>query len=211
MSSKKRIEPFNKYTFQYETWFSRNKNVYHSELNAVRIFLPNGEGVEVGVGSGRFAAPLGINLGVDPSVEMMKVAKERGVEVVGGIAEALPFRSSLFDFVLMVTTICFLDNVETALEEAFRIIKSNGSMLVGFIDRESPIGRLYQKHKEENMFYRVASFYTVGEVITHLRKAGFSNFSLAQTVFHPLPEITNIEPVKEGCGEGSFILVKAIK
>jgi len=189
----------------------RNKNIYQSELNAMRMLLPNGEGIEVGVGSGRFATPLGINLGVDPSVEMVNVAKKRGINVIVGITEVLPLRSSLFDFVLMVTTICFLDDVETAFKEISRILKPKGSLLVGFIDRESPVGRLYQKNKEKNVFYRVANFYTVSEVVTHMREAGFNGFNFTQTIFHPLPEITDAEPAKEGYGEGSFVAVRATK
>lgn len=40
------------------------------------MLLPNiGKGVEIGVGTGRFSAPLGIKLGVDPSWEMSKLAR----------------------------------------------------------------------------------------------------------------------------------------
>jgi len=33
---------------------------------------------------------------------------KKGIEVVEGIAEDLPFDDESFDFVLMITTICFL-------------------------------------------------------------------------------------------------------
>ncbi len=33
-----------------------------------------------------------------------------------GVAEKLPFEDHFFDFALMVTTICFLDNVKQAAE-----------------------------------------------------------------------------------------------
>lgn len=207
----KRVKPFDEHTLRYEEWFVRNKFAYESELRAVRILLPMGDGVEVGVGSGRFAAPFEVKLGIDPSIEMMKVAKKRGIETVGGIAEALPLRSSQFNFVLMITTICFLNSVEEGVKEAYRVLKHGGSLIIGFIDRNSPIGRLYQKHKEENVFYRVATFFTVDEVIASIKKVGFNNLSFAQTIFCPLPEITTVEPVKKGYGEGSFVTVKAIK
>jgi SAM-dependent methyltransferase len=209
VNSTKRIEPFERYSFRYEAWFERNEFAYQSELRAVRRQLPGEGGIEVGVGSGRFAAPLGVGFGVDPSVEMLKVAKRRGIDVVSGVAEAVPFSSSLFNFVLMVTTICFLDDVETALKEAFRILKPGGSLIVGFIDRNSPLGRLYQKHKGESIFYSVARFYTVDEVITQMTEAGFTGFSRVQTIFRPLPEITAAEPVKKGYGEGSFVVIRA--
>jgi len=206
-----KIEPFDKNVSQYEDWFTRNKFAYESELHAIRVLLPIGDGLEVGVGSGRFAASLGVKLGVDPSIEMMKIARKKGLEVINGVGEQLPLRSSFSDFVLIVTTICFFDDVHIALQETFRILKSGGSVVIGFIDRESPVGKLYQKYKDESTFYKVATFYTVNEVVSILTKIGFKNFKFVQTIFNPLPNIKAIEPVKDGFGEGSFVVVKAIK
>jgi len=62
-----RISPFEKHAEQYENWFENNRWVYAAELRAVKAMMPkDGSGVEVGVGSGRFAGPLGIKNGVEP-------------------------------------------------------------------------------------------------------------------------------------------------
>jgi len=207
-----RIEPFEKHPLQYEQWFDRHKFVYESELQAIRKLLPqHGNGLEIGIGSGRFAAPLGIKLGLEPSSKMMGIAQARGIEVIGGVGESLPFRDSQFDFATMVTTICFLDDVEVAFNEAYRILKPGGCLIIGFIDKDSSIGQLYQQHKNENVFYRVATFYSVDEVVSHLKIAGFKVFNFAQTIFHSLAEIKGIEPLREGYGEGSFVIVRAVK
>lgn len=207
-----KIEPFEKYPYQYEDWFERNKFVYESELRAIREQLPESKkGIEIGVGSGRFTVPLGIKIGVDPSKEMRKLAQKRGIDVINGVAESLPFDDSQFDFALMTTTICFVDDIEASFQEAYRVLKPGGFFIIGFIEKESPIGRLYQKHKGESMFYGIATFYTADEVISNLKKVGFKNFNFTQTIFHNLAEIRDIEPIKEGYGEGSFAVIRAIK
>ena len=205
-----KIEPFEIYAQKYEDWFERNKFAYESELQAVKAMLPKeGVGIEIGVGSARFAAPLGIKYGVEPSAKMREIAIKRGIDVVKGNAENLPYDDSKFDYALMVTTLCFLDDVNSAFKEVHRVLKPAGYFINGFVDNKSKIGKIYEKHKEESVFYRIARFYTVNEVVKHLEKAGFKDFDFNQTIFHTLPEIQSIEPVKPGYGEGSFVVIKA--
>ena len=53
-----RISPFEKYAEQYERWFEKNRWVYEAELRAVKAMMPTvGIGLEIGVGTGRFAGP----------------------------------------------------------------------------------------------------------------------------------------------------------
>lgn len=207
-----KIKPFEEHTAQYEEWFEVNNFAYESELLAVKRMLPEkGIGMEIGVGSGRFAGPLGIQFGVEPSAKMRKIAKKRGIDVVDSLAEDLPYKDFRFDYVLMVTTICFLDDIETALKEAYRVVKPGGSLVIGFVDKESALGKLYLEHKEMSLFYRIATFYSVDEVIFYLKQASFKNYTFAQTIFHNLKEIKTVEPVEEGHGRGSFVVVKAVK
>lgn len=207
-----RTKPFEEHPLLYEGWFERNRFVYDSEVLAVRTQLPeSGRGVEIGVGSGRFAAPLGIHMGLEPAAAMRAVARDRGIEVIGGVAEALPFKDCEFEWALMVTTICFLDNTETALKEAYRVLRPNGSVIIGLIDKNSPLGKAYLRHRHESAFYKVATFYSVDEVVDYLKKTGFRDFGFSQTIFRPLKKITAIEPVKKGYGEGSFVVIRARK
>ena len=207
-----KIEPFEKYTDQYEDWFVQNRFAYQSEIEAVRPHLPyRGWGFEIGVGSGLFAEPFGIHFGVEPSKKMRALATRRGVTVVEGVAEDLPLENNFYDFALMVTTICFLDDVPKSLAEAHRVIKPGGKLIIGFIDKNSPVGKLYQKYKQENVFYRVAEFYSVDEVIAYMITAGFSNLQYTQSIFRMLDEIQKAEKVKTGYGEGSFVVVSGEK
>lgn len=200
---------FDEQANDYDAWFEKHPDLYLAELEAVRSFIPaNGSGVEIGAGSGRFAAPLGIPIGVEPAPRMAELARLRGIEVLEGVAEALPFEDGSFDFAVMVTVVCFLDDVDRAFWEACRILKPQGTLIIGFIDRESELGRHYSQKKEQSSFYSDATFYSVSELEALLTKAGFSDFAYRQTLVPG--EITDLT-VREGHGSGGFVVIQAHK
>jgi len=200
-----KIEPFEKFLPEYERWFEENRGFYLSELNLFKKLI--GEipplAVEIGVGSGRFAAPLGINYGVDPSPRMLKKALERDIKVVRGVAEYLPLKSERFEFALMVTTICFVDDPVKTFEEVKRILKKHSLFAVGFVDRESFLGRIYEQKKEKSKFYKPALFFSTQEVIKLGYRVGLKPLKILQTIFSP--ESEKIHSVKSGYGEGAFV------
>jgi hypothetical protein len=91
------------------------------------------------------------------------------------------------------------------------VLKPGGAFVIGFVDKNSPVGRTYEQYKNQSVFYKDATFYAADDLLVHLTKAGFSNFSFVQTVFGPLSVIRADEPVRPGYGEGSFVVIKAIK
>ena len=144
---------------EYDAWFDQNRLVYESEIRALKRFMgAGGIGLEIGVGTGRFAAPLGIEVGVEPAAAMAVMAQRRGIKVYRAVAEALPFRRDSFDRVVLVTVICFLRDPFLALTEATRVLKPGGQLLIGMIDKDSPLGRSYEAHKQESTFYRAGHF-----------------------------------------------------
>jgi SAM-dependent methyltransferase len=204
--------PFERYAERYENWFCKNEYAYQSEINSIRDILPGFKsGVEIGVGSGRFATPLGIKYGLEPSGKMREIAEDKGIEVLDGTAENLPYKSNSFDLVLMVTTICFLDDTVKAFSEVYRVLEPGGFFVIGFVDKNSKIGKVYLKHKEKSDFYKIAEFFSVDEVIEALKDTGFKNFEFRQTIFNTLDKINEVEEAKPGYGEGSFVVVKAQK
>lgn len=204
-----RVAPFEEHADRYEDWFERHRAVYGSELDALREMIPPGAAVEVGVGSGRYAGPLGIRSGVEPSARMRDIARQRGIDAVDGVAEALPYADASFDAVLMMTTICFVDDIDAALGEAHRVLRAGGHLVIGFVDRDSPLGRDYETHRAEDPFYAKATFYSARELTEHLERAGFSDLAFKQTIFTPLPDVTTLQQSKDGYGEGSFVVVRA--
>jgi len=195
---------------RYDLWFEWHTAAYYSELLAVRALLPwRGLGLSIGVGTGRFAAPLGVQIGLDPVSAMLDYAMKRGITAVQGTAEALPFRNGSFHYILSITTICFVDDVIAMLYEAKRVLKSGGILVLGFIDRETKFGQRYLIHQADNVFYREASFYSAAEVERLLSETGFIEPCWVQTLFSSLEEIRQVEPLRTGYGQGAFVVVRA--
>ena len=204
--------PFETHVEQYEAWYEKYKAVYESELLAIQELLPKtGEGIEIGVGTGRFASRLGIKKGVEPVAQMGAIAKTRGIEVVSSLAEALPISKGKFDYVLFVT-IEHLADPEMAFKEAHRILKPEGALIVAFIDKERPLGLQYQKNKQNSTFYHDANFYSVDEVLGFLKNQEFRDFEFAQTLFGRTLEACNVmqKPVNR-YGKRSFVVIRAYK
>jgi len=207
-----RTNPFDDKTTEYEEWFDNNPWVYRAELQAVKSLLPpEGCGIEIGVGTGRFASRLGITIGVEPSNRMRTIARNRGVQVLAGVAENLPIINGAFDYVLLVTTICFLNDPYQSFQEIHRILKANGSLIVAFVDRTSSLGQLYESKKGNSVFYRDARFYSTADVMELMELAGFSNFTSRQTLFQRVTETTADEPILDGYGKGSFVVLRGEK
>ncbi|MFA5415895.1 MAG: class I SAM-dependent methyltransferase [Methanoregula sp.] len=175
-----KLHAFRHFAADYDCRFDDHPDVYHAQLRLLGRAVPSqGLGLEVGVGSGRFATPLGIRCGIDPSFPLAEMAKSRGVEVAIGVGEHLPYRSGSFDYAVMMTVICFLDDMTGVLLEVLRVLAPSGIIVVGFIERDGEIFRHYRAEPEKGRFLRHAVFYFSDEVIQELRDAGVSRVKVA--------------------------------
>jgi ubiquinone/menaquinone biosynthesis C-methylase UbiE len=212
MNDDKIIQLFEASAQAYDAWFDRNPFAYESEILALNKFLaPHVRGLEIGVGTGRFAVPLGLQMGVEPAAAMAVMAQRRGIQVYRAVAEALPFRPGSFDLVMMVTVLCFLQDPFRSLGEATRVLKPGGQILIGMIDQDSPLGQSYEAHKPESKFYRQARFYSVSQAVGWLEKLAYKKVETCQTIYKDLQGLTTPEPVGRGHGKGAFGVISASK
>lgn len=202
---------FDKFYNEYNNWFDRNSDIYQAEVLAVKSILPSkGTGIEIGVGSGKFAQPLGIQNGVEPSKKMAQLARDIGINVLDGRAEELPVEDLSYDYALMVTAICFVDDACKTFSELYRILKPNGELLMAYVDKNSYLGQKYQKNKDKSIFYREATFFDSKELIELGEKAGFVFTGSCQTLFSIDNKIDTTK-ISNGHDEGAFVVLKFLK
>ena len=204
--------PFETHVDEYEAWFDNYPFVFSSEMLAIkRQFekLPeNLVGIEVGMGSGRYAVELGIKEGIEPSVALRELALKKGLDVMDAVAEHLPYADLSFDFVLFVS-IEHLSNLKQALMEAHRVLKPEAHVLIAFIDKNSSLFKKY--NEKRTVFYQQAKFYSVDKVTSLLKEFGFKDPQFMQTLFTDIDEIDETEEAIDGYGEGSFVVALARK
>ncbi len=171
---KAEINPFDVYVNEYDNWYDENPEIYRKELKILKNILPEFKrGLEIGVGTGRFASELNIKYGIDIALNSLIKAKERGILTVCGKAEEMPFKSNIFELTLFVFSLCFISDISKAINEARRVTRNNGWIIVFFIDRNSSLGRKYEEKKKESKFYKNAQFFSFKELESILKRNKF--------------------------------------
>lgn len=111
--------------------------------------MPGETILDIGSGNGMLTAelaravgPTGRVIGVDPSEDMRKPAIERcgsfaWVEFRDGLADALPLGDESVDKAVSVQVFEYLDNIPAAVQDACRVLKRGGRLVVSDIHFDS--------------------------------------------------------------------------
>jgi SAM-dependent methyltransferase len=130
----------------YDAWYDTPRGAWIATREFVllrRLMVPVAGAtlLDVGCGTGRFSrrfAAAGFEVtGVDPDPTMLGYAAARGagVRYVRTDARALPFPSGAFDWVMAVTSLCFIADPARALREAWRVARTG--VVLGLLNRAS--------------------------------------------------------------------------
>ncbi len=205
---------FNKYYEVYDQWYIRNVITFYNECLCIKFLSPYGRVLDVGVGTGVFSKCLGNNvLGLDPAYNPLVIARKRRVEVVNAVGENMPFKQSSFDTIVMVVTICFLDEPGRVFNEIRRVLVDKGYLITCIVPRDSPWGEyyMYKTWRRESLFYEYARFYTKQELYNILKGHGFRVVDYCGTLSYKPGDPPYIEyPVRDVYGKG-FVCYKAVK
>lgn len=129
------------YAKKAKYWDSFEKDQVFPLLDDVK----DKEILDIGAGNGRLALRL-VNMGaevtaVDVSEKMLKKIRDtgKGIRVVVGEAESLPFANESFDIVIATFLIVHLKDLQLFFDEVYRVLKPSGKFLVTNINqRKAP-------------------------------------------------------------------------
>jgi demethylmenaquinone methyltransferase/2-methoxy-6-polyprenyl-1,4-benzoquinol methylase len=121
-----------------ERWLSLGTGHRYRTQAMMRAGLRAGmRAIDVGIGTGLVATgvksivgPTGSVVGIDPSSEMRRHAHEHyGIEVIAGIAEAIPFDDESFDFLSMGYALRHISDLHLAFQEFYRVLQPRSGRL----------------------------------------------------------------------------------
>ncbi len=96
------------------------------KLNFIAKYVKlESNGLDVGCGTGVSTGFFKCSIGIDPSEELLKIARKNYPEIkfIKANAEKLPFKDNEFDFVVSITAIQNFDDTEKGLREIKRVGK----------------------------------------------------------------------------------------
>ncbi len=164
----------------YDRWYSTKMGAYVDEVetNCAFKLFPIKEGMQVldvGCGTGNFSiklAKMGCKVvGIDMSEEMLKIAQEKvrgrnlNIEFYKMDVLDLKFQDEYFDGIFSMAVFEFIQNPDRAMDEMFRVLRKNGHLLIGTINRDSRWGQMYLTEEfQKNSVFKYANFKTVEEM-----------------------------------------------
>jgi arsenite methyltransferase len=171
---------------------------------------PGETGLDVGCGAGHLAcelakevAPKGRIVAIDRSPESVDTSRARAtkeeltntIDVQVGDATALEFPDETFDFVAAVQVYSFVSNVERAIQEAARVLRKGGRLLVLESDWDMCVWKSKDAHLTRRMIsaraaIQFANAYLPRDLHKLFRAAGLTlvdahAFSIVETRYDP--------------------------
>ncbi len=171
---------FGKVAIDYDKWYDSKMGSFADQVQtelAFSLFKPTAgmKILDVGCGTGNFSiklAEMGCKVvGIDVSDEMLdkarKKAKAKDLNIEFHIMDVynLDFSHETFDGVFSMAAFEFIKEPQNAYEEMYRVLKKNGHMLIGTINRKSSWGEMYlSKEFQEKTVFKYADFKSMDDL-----------------------------------------------
>lgn len=170
------------------TDFDRSRvRIWPCVNNYISSLKPNSDILDVGCGNGK-----NMNIrtdikfkGIDLSDQLVKICKNKGLDVIEATMTSIPFSDENFDSFIAIASYHHLDNDtdrQKALNEMFRILKPGGSGLIVVWAMEQPDDSNFKFTKTDEMvrwknnktkeilyrYYHIYKQYELGNEISRL-------------------------------------------
>ena len=172
-------ELFDEWPEKYDAWFTTPIGLlvkkYESDL-LLELLKPKSDEfiLDAGCGTGIFTLDLlslGAHvIGVDLSLPMLSRAEQKTkgyyFQAVFADISSLPFLENVFDRVVSVTTLEFIEDAKRAIQELFRVTKKGGRIAVATLNSLSPWAeRRKAEAKEGHPLFKKAIFRSPDELL----------------------------------------------
>lgn len=168
---------FDKRAPSYQAWYEADRGRAIDQLEsecALSLYRP-GTGdlvIDIGCGTGNFSRKL-IDLGarivgIDASQLMLDQAMQQDDQSIYRVMDMheLDYPDHYFDAAVSAFALEFTDRAEQVIQEAFRVVKPGGHILMGTIARDSAYGQYYiQRGREGHPLFENAHFYSLEELL----------------------------------------------
>src|SRR5687768_5405087 len=187
-------------------WFVGRRAILESFLKGILEKIPDPKSqiriLDVGCGTGanlEMLSQFGEAEGVDVSDEALEFCRLKGLKVLKGLAETLPYEDETFDITTALDVVEHLDDDVAGLKEMYRVTKRGGYSLI-FV----PAFMWLWGVQDDISNHRIR--YTKKQIVERLETAGFvveratyANFSFfAPILFGRLfMKLTGIKPESE--------------
>jgi SAM-dependent methyltransferase len=229
-------QKFDGYADQYDEWFIKNDKLFTSELRLFLKVLGDIEGkrlLSVGCGSGLFESYIDCSNveGIEPSVDMGKIAEKRGVNVIKyGTIEDVDIPENTYDIIYFNGSSSYMEDLTPVYEKSLKALVDGGKLILLDVPKESAFGLMYLLGKSLGTYdhpylegtmpelpYPLALassgvWHSTEEKIEVLKNLGIKDFDFYQTLVKN-PLYTNEEPeeVSEGYKSGGYVAIIAKK
>lgn len=171
---------FNHIANQYDQYYDREfgYKVDIAEKRTIKKYLqqiPEREGLEIGCGTGHwtmFYSDHGFQItGIDLAMNMLQKAIEKnipGATFTQMDATNLLFGNESVKNIFSITTSEFVNDKQKFFDEAYRVLKRGGYLLMGELNANSKLG----KDREQDPIFKDADFYTPETFQSYLNRFG---------------------------------------
>jgi SAM-dependent methyltransferase len=134
--------------------------------------------------------------GVDEDGTLLEYASRsrgKGAVLVKAAIQDLPFEPGSFDKVISVCTLEYVSDPLPAFKELTRVIKNDGVLLIGFLNKNSPWAvRRMEKGKDISSVWHGVRFYGLADMDGLAQKSGLKMTGYKGAIYFP-PETEDID------------------